>query len=96
MAFLRELLLQFGEPVLPPRGGHHASAFAREQDGRLAADSTGGAHYEHRLSFKETGIPRAYCSSRVTPRHARAKFRKLADVLGRARVIRRECRDARA
>ena len=30
VAFLRELLLQFGEPLVAARRGHHASAFARK------------------------------------------------------------------
>jgi hypothetical protein len=49
MAFAGELLLQFGETLLTPRGGHHLRALARKQDGRVAADSAGGAHDEHRL-----------------------------------------------
>ena len=52
VAFLRELLLQLGEPLVAARGGHHSSAFARKQDGRIAADSAGGAHNEHRLIFQ--------------------------------------------
>ena len=52
MAFLAELVLQAAQTVAAPGRRQHTRAFARKQNCGFAADTAGGAEYQHHLIFE--------------------------------------------